>query len=486
MSSIWAAVAAIMVGLALGATTSAQSAAELLERGIYAEETQGDHSAAIEIYKQIVADTHADRPTIAGALLRLGICYLKIDRQADAVRIFQRLEKGYSEQVALVAQIPRNAARAKLLPVPWRDQDERLVLRRVGTRGEMGSHVFILVLQARRHDDSTTSLVIDSQISRSMILVDTDTFQPKERLFQAFRTAAAAQRWTATYKPESVTLMRTAEGRSVTRDISVTQSLLDFDQIFHFLRRVPLEPGFAMRVPVVPRTLSQTYDASIRVIGRETVTVPYGTFEALKVDVVVEDLITDRFPFGASRKTCWYSTDQPKYLLRVEESGFTWELADVQIGKPMTAAHFEDDTVGLSLGAPAGWVILRGSRLDEALFVHLVAPGSVTLAELKVEPLSAPDSKLTALKMAEQRFERATGIMRGSREEPTSIALGDVAAAKVCFDYFSAARYPRVEYGFFFVHGGYRGTLTFSSIERDDWDTLKPTLDEIAGSLRFR
>jgi hypothetical protein len=50
---------ALMV-LASPNADSAESAPELMEKGIYAEETKGELSAATEIYQQIVDDPRAD------------------------------------------------------------------------------------------------------------------------------------------------------------------------------------------------------------------------------------------------------------------------------------------------------------------------------------------------------------------------------------------------------------------------------------------
>ncbi len=73
----WRGVAVVVAALAAGLTARAESAAVLLEKGVYAEETAGDLDGAIKIYEQIVADAQAARPKAAEAHLRLGICYAK-------------------------------------------------------------------------------------------------------------------------------------------------------------------------------------------------------------------------------------------------------------------------------------------------------------------------------------------------------------------------------------------------------------------------
>jgi hypothetical protein len=87
-----------------------QSAAELLESGIYAEETQGDLKAAIDLYRKITATSDVERPVAAQVLLRLGMCYLKGGRAADARLTFEKLSQSYPEQKSIVAKIPDTAS----------------------------------------------------------------------------------------------------------------------------------------------------------------------------------------------------------------------------------------------------------------------------------------------------------------------------------------------------------------------------------------
>ena len=70
----------LTLGAALLLFASAQaargaSAAELLEKGIYTEETKGELKAASQIYQQIVDDPGADRSLVAQAQLRLWLFF---------------------------------------------------------------------------------------------------------------------------------------------------------------------------------------------------------------------------------------------------------------------------------------------------------------------------------------------------------------------------------------------------------------------------
>src|SRR4051812_25554526 len=90
--------------LALVAVSSrGASASELLEKGIYAEETKGELKAASEIYQQIVADPAADRALVAQAQLRLGLCQLKLGNKPQAISALDRLTQEFPDKERLLA-----------------------------------------------------------------------------------------------------------------------------------------------------------------------------------------------------------------------------------------------------------------------------------------------------------------------------------------------------------------------------------------------
>jgi tetratricopeptide (TPR) repeat protein len=100
---------AILVVTCLGA---AQSVPELLEKGIYTQETVGNLDAAIEIYRQILSSAPVDRTYAAQVQYRLAQCLLQKGKQADAARAFKKVIEGYPEQKDLVEK-----ARENLLPL---------------------------------------------------------------------------------------------------------------------------------------------------------------------------------------------------------------------------------------------------------------------------------------------------------------------------------------------------------------------------------
>lgn len=96
----------LLLAIALIATVAqAKQASVLLEEGRYAEETEGDLDAAIKIYEQIIADSSAQRPHVAEAMYRLGMCHLKKQNEARAKSLFEKIVTQYADQQEVVDKI---------------------------------------------------------------------------------------------------------------------------------------------------------------------------------------------------------------------------------------------------------------------------------------------------------------------------------------------------------------------------------------------
>jgi len=98
----------LVLGTALTLLAAAQQAraalaAELLEKGIYTEETKGELKAAIQIYQQIADDPQAERGLVAQAQLRLGLCQLKLGNKPQAISGLDRLTQEFPDKDKLLA-----------------------------------------------------------------------------------------------------------------------------------------------------------------------------------------------------------------------------------------------------------------------------------------------------------------------------------------------------------------------------------------------
>src|SRR5690242_15122891 len=80
----------------------AASPTELLEKGIYAEETRGDLNSAVQLYQQIVDDPAAGRGVVAQAQLRLGLCELKLGHKPQAISALQHITQEFPDKDKLL------------------------------------------------------------------------------------------------------------------------------------------------------------------------------------------------------------------------------------------------------------------------------------------------------------------------------------------------------------------------------------------------
>src|SRR5262245_44422184 len=94
---------AVMALIALPAT--AQTAAEQLQRAIFAQDSQGNLDAAITIYRQLAYSGLIPRDVAAQAQYRLAQSLLAKGDITTATREFERLERDFADYQKLVANL---------------------------------------------------------------------------------------------------------------------------------------------------------------------------------------------------------------------------------------------------------------------------------------------------------------------------------------------------------------------------------------------
>ena len=86
-----------------------QSAEQLYQAGLYAEEVNGDLQKAIQIYTQVIEKFGDKKEIAADAQLHIGLCYEKMGR-TEAIKAYEQVLKNYAGQAKQVA-----AARKRLV-----------------------------------------------------------------------------------------------------------------------------------------------------------------------------------------------------------------------------------------------------------------------------------------------------------------------------------------------------------------------------------
>ncbi len=98
----------------------AQTASELLQKGIYTQETAGDLDGAVSIYRQIVKSGNTPRDIAAQAQYRLAQSLLQKGDLANGAAEFSNLARNYADYGKLISslatQAQENAARKSTTP----------------------------------------------------------------------------------------------------------------------------------------------------------------------------------------------------------------------------------------------------------------------------------------------------------------------------------------------------------------------------------
>ena len=134
------AILTILVGSNVVAGQQSDEAAVALQRAIRAELVDGDLTAAIGMYEEIVSRYAAERAVVAQALLRLGDSYEKLG-DAQALVAYGRVLSDYSDQPDAVAE-----ARSRLASLQSGDEADRspgILTRQVWSRGSFTGNVAV-------------------------------------------------------------------------------------------------------------------------------------------------------------------------------------------------------------------------------------------------------------------------------------------------------------------------------------------------------
>src|ERR1035437_415970 len=84
--------------------TVPESPSELLEKGIYNQDTKGDVDSAIAIYQQGLARARSNQALATQDRFGLGQCYLKKHRPAEAKAAFEKLIRDFPNEKELAAK----------------------------------------------------------------------------------------------------------------------------------------------------------------------------------------------------------------------------------------------------------------------------------------------------------------------------------------------------------------------------------------------
>ena len=474
--------AILILALLPALTARAESAAVMLERAIHAEETEGDLGRAIDLYRQVIEEAEADRAVAARAWLRLGETHLKLGQKAEAEKAFTAVIEKYSDQADLVARARRHlAAPIDFLPAPWPDHEVMRLELKLQTGQPIGTAIYTVDRITTGGEDlwqldSLTYVSLNDYQQFTRVLAGAGDFLPRTG-----RTASnLLGDFSATYSPfaegqpqQSVHLLTRAAGKETSRTLSVGGPVFDNEQALQLIRRLPLAEGFATDFTIFAVTGGLTTPCSIKVVGREKVTVPAGTFDCFKVDL--------RVPGMGIQQDYWFNTAPTREFVRMA-AHVTMELMPPAAPATGGSTAFKQ---GIRLFIPAGWFAWEAdaSAPGDNYSLHLIPPQFASSNGLFALPRTADMTGLDAIVNGDiaklkSHFKDYTVL-----ETERDLLVAGQPAIRYRATYDDKGR-PMVEYRTYLLAP--RGVYWFVfRTDADRFDSMRETFDLIVKGLEL-
>jgi hypothetical protein len=325
----------------LAPPVSGQSAADLLQKGIYNQETVGNLDAAIQLYRQVIASGSDARGYAAQAQFRLGVCLTKKGDSAEAMKAFQQLIADYPEQKELVAKAREYMpADLKLLPAPWSEGE--LLEYELRTSG--GAALTTMVLTVEANPARPQNLIFQNRaytggqpMQNSRVEVERESMRPVSLSY--FNMALGETR--IDYEAGQARVQ--GKGKEP-RTLALEGPVFDNESVLFLVRRLPLSAGYKTALPLVS-PIGMPVKLEFAVLGTEDIQVPAGKFHCYK------------FEFRGIPQTYWIAMDAPRQVVRFDVGTVSFELASARRVDPVAPVEYRDQYTGLSLTATPGWIV---------------------------------------------------------------------------------------------------------------------------------
>lgn len=369
---------ALLVSL-LG-TAHGDTAAEILEKGIYNEETIGNLDEAIKMYRQVLDVAGQTERIAAKAQFRLGQCLLKQAKKEEAIAAFRSLIQKYPDQKELVEKAKEHIpADLVLQSAPWKS-GERLALTMKLPGGQTIGLVGLAIDAEKEKDKALWKMSVRRFVSSaqnegvSHITVDRSTNRPLKTQWDHMLLGAVDGTW----HDDKIDLKVKKPKKTEDKTIEYTGQVFSNDQVFWVLRQLPLAVGYKVTVPIrVAFTGGAPLGLEVEVTKKERIETPVGEFNCFRLETNI-------------RQTFWIADAPERYLTRFDAEGVTATLTALsKEGRKTTLANKH---MGLTVELPKGWFAypVNTSNEDTSGGFRLVAPNMVS-AKLRVRDKSLLD-----------------------------------------------------------------------------------------------
>jgi hypothetical protein len=321
----------------------AESPSEMLQAGIYQEETAGNLDEALKIYRKIVEDAAQVQKVAAQAQFRVGQCLLKQGNKTEATRAFETLIKQFPDERELVAKsrsyLP---APVTLLPAPWQSGERLTLALRLPNGQAIG--LIGLGIDADRVGDkdvwrmSIRRFVMGGQ-SQGTSIITVDRQQNKPLRTEWDHTILGAT--TAEFDEGKVRLtIKSKPGEPTSKTVDLAGVRYSNDQGFYVFRQLPLEVGFKSTLPVIVEFASgNQLDIGVEVPAKDKIETPVGTFDCFRLELNIG-------------QTFWISDTPERYVVKFEAEGMSGVLSSIHKNEPRKVSTSAGE---FSVEVPGSW-----------------------------------------------------------------------------------------------------------------------------------
>ncbi|MFT3829427.1 MAG: tetratricopeptide repeat protein [Opitutaceae bacterium] len=456
-------------------TPASPSISELMEIGVYSEETKGDLDAAMKVYQQVIDDAKTSQSIAAQALFRLAICHDKKGDLAAAAKTFERLVKEFPAEKDLVAAASDYLADgAALLPAPWADREETCYEVKLpsGVKAGFGRYTVEGAERDGRKTWRFTSLVFAGNKNWSRLDVESGSMKPIHSEWRNLLLGSAQ----ASYSAGKVDVDIRNVGR---RNLELSGVVYDNEEAIHLIRRLPLAAGFKKTINVFVSLSGLAIPVEVAVVGTEQVTVAAGTFECYKV---VLSLV-------GGQQTFWYSTAPRRHLIRFEANGVSVETNSIRENTTSSSVDYREPTLGFRVTVPAGSIFRRDDGPDSVRrqTVQIVDAEARGVTFVKVEPQANFDPATVASLRAfadhqiamGKKFVQQINVRPDTWQETT---VDGQPALTVVADQVQGPVKAVVHIAFALIGGN--AVDISSTVSPEDAESYRPRFDELVASYR--
>ena len=391
-------VAAAIYLACLSSTVLGDTAAEMLEKGIYNEETVGNLDAAIEIYRKVVTSANETERVAANAQYRLGQCLLKQNKKSAAMKAFQAVVDSYPNQKEFVAKAQKHLPSAlELLPAPWKS-GERLTLEMRLPGGQPIGVIGAGIESGEMRGKPVWKMAIrrfvgGSQNSGvSMVAVDKATNRPLVTKWDHTLLGKADGKWSS--NKVEISIAKNVNDEPKKETVEFTQPAYSNDQWFYGFRQLPIKVGYKVTLPIrVAFTGGNPIDMEVEVKKKEKISSPAGEFDCFRLDTNIN-------------QTFWISDTPERYLVKFDAGDVEAYLINISTSKePVRLQHADPKC---SVQVPAGWFYFEPDPSDEREAKYVLVSPQMGYAVVSIEERDPSDERT-----AEDWIDRK--ISRGKR-----------------------------------------------------------------------